>query len=253
MDASDTDGEEITIHFSPSIEWQDKRWRAMKKGLVTLGYKVTATNSPTRLSAAPAILFGTTLWGEIERDTRGDWLLVDRASYGDPDYVQLGWNGRGRNGEFCVPPVSWPPYSQRFKSHTHLLPPVAPEKIRNKAILCGDANAPESWYREVAPSCDAFKPHPAIGHNPTNLPTVDSFDEASFVYVYNSSVAVQLALSGIPVRVYDKACMGYNLDVRWLAWTLWSWDEIERGVPIAHIIEYGFRAKGIQGTEQEAV
>jgi hypothetical protein len=44
-------------------------------------------------------------------------------------------------------------------------------------------------------------------------------------------------LKGIPVDVKDPTSMA-NKTLGWLAWTQWSWDEIEQGEPIRHLF-YG--------------
>jgi len=192
-----------------------------------------------------AILFGTTFWRDIEAD--GDYLLVDRASVGDPAYVQLVWNGHGRRGDHCVP-------EKRRKRGLEVEP--APWRDGERVILCGQTEtySPHyqtlnDWYRR----CDAthFRPHPA-GDNPTGLPTVRSWDKAGLAVTLNSSVGVDAVLSGIPTVTMDEAAMAWDVTshnpseqikpdrrewMEWLAWTQWHWVEIEAGHPIKHLFE----------------
>ena len=84
----------VNIHYNPSIDWHSRRLHQMAQGLATIGLDVVTTTSRVRISEDPAVLFGTSNFQNIEK-APGDWLLVDRAFWGDPDNVRLGWNGRG--------------------------------------------------------------------------------------------------------------------------------------------------------------
>src|SRR5690606_30708483 len=92
----------VAIHFEPRVPWQAKRVNDFSAGLDGLGIEHETTTTRSRV-ADVSILFGTTFWRDIENDD-GEWLLVDRASIGDPDYVQLVWNGHGQRGDHRVPP-----------------------------------------------------------------------------------------------------------------------------------------------------
>lgn len=208
----------INLHYNPAISWQSKRVKQMQAGLETLGFFVRVTNSTVRINSDPCVLFGTSAFKQIEA-VPGDWLLVDRACWGDPDYVRLGWNGRGLNADYMVGDLTRP------------VPKIKKTKKGDKVILCGD-------YGSV-PSADAthFKPHPADPHNPTDLPMVDNFDDCDYAVVGASTVAIELILQGIAVVITDPSNMA-NMPLEWLAHTQWSWDEIERGEPIGHLFQW---------------
>lgn len=185
-----------------------------------------------------SILFGTTFWRAIEGDG-GDWLLVDRASVGDPDYVQLVWNGHGRRGDHRVPP--WADESRWLALGVELWPQVYDYE---KVVLCGQTEpySPnwdriEDWYATVTEATH-FRPHPA-GGNPTGLPEWRQWHSAKF-HVLNSSVGVEAVIRGRHVEIHDEGSMAWGVEDRedwahWLAWTQWHWDEIREGRPIEHL------------------
>jgi len=238
----------IAIHASPAIEWQRKRAPAFREGLRRLGIDCYITDSRARVEDT-AILLGTTLWRQVEDS--GDYLLVDRASVGDPDYVSLVWNEHGRRGDHKVP--SGIDYSRWLSFGVHVKP-WQPQGSR--VVLCGQTEtySPhykdlDAWYSQV--NATHFRKHPA-GVNPTGLPEVSDWDDCKVVVTLNSSVAVDAVLSGIPVVCMDAAAMAWDVashDPRkvirpdrtewlsWLAWTQWSWDEIKSGGAISHLFE----------------
>ena len=234
----------IAIHYEPNIEWHAKRVHQFSTGLNTLGLEHEITSSRQRV-AEHSILFGTTLWRGIEEER--DFLLVDRASIGDPDYVSLVWNNHGRRGDHCVPDQV---DSSRWNAlGVELQPRVAPFE---RTVICGQTEpysphfkSMSEWYDTITPGywrglgATHFRPHPQ-GDNPTFLPTYRGW-EANF-HVLNSSVGVEAAIRGLPLMVHDEGCMAHGIKDRqewanWLAWTQWRWDEIESGLPIKHLFE----------------
>lgn len=236
---------EITIHANPFIEWQKIRANNFCIGLKRLGFEVELTRSQTRISDAPAVLLGTTCWREIER-APGDWLLVDRASYGDPDYVSLVWNGHGQRGDHKVP-ENWD--GSRWAKHKI---PIRPTRMDgSKIVLCGQTEtytplweSVDDWYA-AHPECTHFRPHPA-GQKDPHLPVWKRWDDVAECVTLNSSVAIDAVANGVPhVVVDDEGGMAYfwmNHPSRqhffeWLAWTQWHWDEIRDGEPIRHLFD----------------
>lgn len=227
----------IAIHYEPNVPWQRERVQQFSRGLTALGLNHEITSSRARVSEH-AILFGTTFWRGIEDNE--PWLLVDRASIGDPDYVSLVWNGHGRRGNHCVPDgvdgARWDALG------VELQPQVVPFR---DTVICGQTEpysphfkSMSEWYDTIV-GATHFRPHPA-GDNPTQLPIKRGWD-ANF-HVLNSSIAVEAAIRGLPLMVHDEGCMAHGIRDRqewanWLAWTQWSWDEIESGDPIKHLFE----------------
>lgn len=227
----------IAIHHEPAVEWQERRVQQFSDGLKAIGIDHVVTSSRERVSDV-AILFGTTFWRRVEDDQ--PWLLVDRASIGDPDYVSLVWNGHGRRGDHCVPDsideARWKALGVEIK------PQQAPFR---DTVICGQTepysphwNTMAEWYETVVDATH-FRQHPS-GGNPTALPTKRGWN-ANF-HVLNSSVAVEAALRGCPLKVHDEGCMAHGIQDReawahWLAWTQWNWNEIESGYPIKHLFE----------------
>lgn len=237
---------EVVIHADPSIEWHKIRLPAFVDCLKVLGIKPIHTISRERISEAPAVLFGTTLWKGIE-SVAGDWLLVDRASYGDPEYVTLGWNGHGGRADHCIPEFydtsRWDAFPQPFKPE---------QKGDECAVICGQCetyspawSSVEEWYEQACyDGATHFRPHPS-GSAWNRLPIKKDF-RGSTALVLNSSIGVQCVFDGVPVQAYDEGAMCYGLWDRWgndraawahwLAWTQWRWDEIQSGA-IRHIFD----------------
>jgi hypothetical protein len=227
-------GQLVTIHHTPSIPWHVKRLPDFMEGLRKLDYTPNPTTRRERIDDNPAVLFGTSGFKAVE-DAPGDWLLVDRASYGDPDFVTLGWNGRGSLGMY--PDID--DGGERFRSHDIELEPMREDD--GLVVVCGDADStplPEpsdlDWY---------FRPHPATGYNPTKLPVLKTLDGVAVAIVGASSIAIECLRLGIHCWMTDKDNMAYSAHVwgdrvkffHWLAWTQYTWDEIRNG-DIGHVL-----------------
>ena len=219
----------LTIHADFGIEWHRRRVDDFAHGLMNLGIGVTLTDRRTRINHGPVVLFGTNLWRHIEEQP-GDWLLVDRASFRDPDYVTLGWNGRGRTADYRVPENH---DASRWETlGVDLLPQRGPG---DAVIVCGewDGSHPKVY------GATHFRPHPA-GSNPTDLPTVRDWIDGTY-HVLRSSVAVEARVRGYVTVVYDPTSLAFmpfesrRQWAHWLACTQWSWDEIRQGEPIGHL------------------
>lgn len=213
------------------MAWQVKRLPALVTGLNRLGFTVSVTESRGRVSHDPAVILGTTFFREVE-DSPGDWLLVDRASYGDPEFVQLVWNGHGNRGDHKVPTHT----DARFISHGVTLKAY---QGGSRVVLCGQERAysPDwtlsEWYAYRS-DCSHFRPHPAVPVLPVNMPVAETFKDCGLAVTLNSSVAIQCLIDGIRVEVDDVGGMAYSMKDRetlfpWLAYTQWTWEEIETG------------------------
>jgi len=239
----------ILIHADNKIEWQVPFALKMQEGLKQIGIHSDITRSRTR-SSDIAILCGTTLWRQVEKS--GRYLLVDRASIGDPEYVQLVWDGHGRRGDHCVPEHTgnrWKSVGIRARRW---------KKKGSRIILCGQTetysphyNSLGDWYSKVIPYATHFRGHPA-GLNPIRLPRATDWDDAGLAITLNSSVGVDAVLEGIPTVTMDEQAMAWDITshspdevitpdrrpwIRWLAWTQWHHDEIREGEPIKHLFE----------------
>ena len=228
-------GQLVTIHHNPRIPWHEKRLPYFVEGLKKLDFTPNPTTRRERIDANPAVLFVTSGFKDVE-NTPGDWLLVDRASYGDPEFVTLGWNGRGSLGTY--PDID--DGGERFRSHGVELEPFRTEGTYT--VLCGDAHSvpipppyPDHWY---------FRPHPATGHNPTKLPVLKTWDGVGRAICGNSSVAIECLTKGIALVCDGSSMAGKQSDFdsiedffHWLAWTQYTWGEIRNG-DIGHIFEW---------------
>ena len=212
----------ITIHSNPGIKWHRERAEWFKGGLERLGFTVSMTQSTTRINHHPAVLFGTSGFKAVEAD-RGHWLLVDRACWGDPGYVRLGWDARGIEANYCVPDY--------FADRPRWIPAIKKHNPGKKVILCGDYDDTPV----VTPEITHFKPHPHAPVN-TTLPLVDNFDDCKLAVVGNSTVAFDCIFAGIPVDIRSKASIA-RMPLEFLSWTQWAWSEIADGEAIRHIFK----------------
>lgn len=203
------------------MRWQRFCVEDMRAGLGALGFDVALSQCRQRIDDNPAVLFGTTFWQDIE-SAPGDWLLVDRACWGDPDCVRLGWNGRGADADYMIP----------IDSPSRWIPEVKQHTPGERIILCGDYG-----HVPLHPDATHFKPHPASPAESHGLPLVDSFEDCKYAICGASTVAVELRLLGIPVVITDARNMAH-LPLSQIAWTQWSWDEIAAGQPIGHLFEW---------------
>ena len=237
----------LAIHCEPLIPWQGAFAVRMQRGLKAIGIQASITNNRTRETEF-AIILGTTCWRGVEAS--GRYLLVDRASFGDPHYVQLVWDGHGRRGNHCVPEKRgnrWEKMGQdvfQWATSGH------------RVLLCGQTESYSpyypsinDWYKQV--EATHFRKHPA-GDNPTNLPCMDDWADVARVVTLNSSIGVESVFTGIPTVTMDEGAMAFDVSshnpnvsitpdrrrwLRWLSWTQWSHDEIEQGKPIKHLFE----------------
>jgi len=234
----------VTIHCEPQIPWHWPFARKMMQGLDAIGIPSRIVGCRERQSDV-AILLGTSCWRAIE--ATGAYLLVDRASFRDPEFVSLVWNGHGRRGDHKVPRR---PSVDRWKLHGVELKPW---RTGRRTVLCGqtESYSPRwksmlEWYQSAGNVCTHFRPHPAQPVNPTLLPEWRSFEDVARIVTLNSSVAVDAIINGIPTVVEDEGGMawpGFTTGddripwLRWLAWTQFSHEEIAAGETIRHLFE----------------
>ena len=230
----------VAIHYNPNIDWQGARARDFSSGLKALGIPHDTTESRNKVSDV-SILFGTTYWRGVEEEP--GYLLVDRASVGDPEYVQLVWDGHGKRGDHKAPDNVG---DDRWRA---LNLPYPPDPVNGylDTVICGQTEtyspnwaSLEDWYDSI-PDATHFRPHPK-GNNPTGLPAKRGALGLDKYHVLNSSIAVEAILSGLHVQIHDAGSLAYGIGERaswahWLAYTQWSWQEIAEGEPIRHLFE----------------
>lgn len=237
------------IHCNPGVPWQVWRAGVFRDGLEKVGIKVVVTADRVRHDEGFPILLGTTFWRQIE-DASGEFLLVDRCSFGDTNkFVSLVWNGHGARGDHKVPKNF---DASRWEKHGVELKPW--NISGSRVVLCGqtetysdDWPSIDAWYAGFIFEATHFKRHPA-GCNPTRLPNVESFEDCRRAITLNSSVGVWCVMNGIPTEVWDAGSMAYDMAgagpgtdrlpwCHWLAWTQWSDDEIREGIPWNHLLK----------------
>lgn len=230
------------IYAQPRIGWQREKAGKVADGLKALGVKHRITSDPVRQDGLP-ILLGTTCWRALEK---GPYLLIDRASFRDPEFVSLVRDGHGRRGDHRVPENPDPARWKRIGV------PIEPWGSGPRKILCGQHASwcPTSLAEFYKTPATHFRRHPAAD-NPTGLPETRVWRDAGLAITLNSSVGVESVMAGVPTVTLDEGAMawdvsGHSVDevikpprqewLSWLAWTQWSWDEIAEGKPWAHLL-----------------
>jgi hypothetical protein len=234
----------VTIHAEPRIGWQRERAPLIARGLSALGVNWQIVSDQHRREGL-AILLGTTRWRGLET---GDYLLVDRCSFGDTNRcVSLVRNGHGRRGDHRVPAN---PSPERWAKHGV---PVAPWRTGKRTVLCGqhESYSPtypdlRAWYGLVKPHATHFRQHPQ-----SDNPATGEWSQVGKAITLNSSVGVAAVLAGIPTVTMDEGAMAWDVTshvphetstpdrTEWLhrlAWTQWAWDEIAEGTPWQHLL-----------------
>lgn len=257
-----------TIHFQPGIAWHFPFARAMASGLDRLGIPFALTTEQSRVSDDCAILLGTSCFRAVE--ATGEYLLVDRCSFGDTNkYVSLVFNGHGRRGDHKIPfyhdasrwalhGVELAPWVKNAGTHIESY-----REGRSRLVCAGqmEAYAPklspaidalDFWYDSMNRMCTHFRPHPAAdAETIARGPSLDiwrSWDGVRGLMTFNSSVAIEALIHGIPADVDDEGGMAYGWRAKCryidnarlelmqrLAWTQWHHDEISLGEPIRHL------------------
>ena len=226
----------VLIHAEPAIRWHLPWAQAFIAGLRRMGVEASTTTSRHRESDV-AVLLGTTYWKALE-DDGGQFLLVDRCQYGDPEkWVTLGWNRRGRAAEFHAKTTA-----KRWRQHSVELKPW---QTGRDVVLCGEMPEPPDLL-QVAKACTHYRGHPARPQNDTPLPTKRGWDNVGQAVTWRSSVAVQAVMDGIPTVTLNQRNMAWDVSshavgehwtgdrtkwCHWLAWCQWSFDEIKEGIP----------------------
>jgi hypothetical protein len=232
---------EVTIHAAPQITWQRDRAPLIQRGLKALGIDAEIVSDTHRRDGL-AILLGTTHWRKLET---GDYLLVDRCSFGDTNqWVSLVRNGHGRRGDHRVPENPCP---SRWERHRIT---VAPWQTGKRVVLCGqhEAYSPmdlRTWYGQCKPYATHFRQHPHAD-NPTGLPATREWSQVGLAITLNSSVGVDAVFAGVPTVTMDEGAMAWDVSshvphetlkpyrqpwLHWLSWTQWNWTEISEGNP----------------------
>jgi len=229
---------DVVIHAA-DIGWHRDGARRFSDGLRRLGVKHRITAERQRIGEGLAILLGTTMWKAVEN---GPYLLVDRASFRDPQFVSLVRDGHGRLGDHRVPENPCPSRWERYAV------PLQPWQSGKRVVLCGQHESWSrswslaDWYAAVAPHATHFRKHPR-GEGYV-LPPCDNWKGVGRAITLNSSVAVDAVIAGVPTVTMDAAAMAWDVTAHdprettkpprlpWLhrlAWTQWNWDEISEG------------------------
>jgi hypothetical protein len=263
----------VVLHSEPALRWQKLYQSYLADGLEAAGHTVRITHERHAAVAhgdEVPLLLGCNCFGDVQTQYAGEgrsYLMVNRAFWGDPFSVSIGWNGFNGNAEYCIPENAPRKAVPAYK-------PLRTIDDGHFAVVMGQLHrhtlnyaALSAWYAGAVKEIHAalpgmpvhFRPHPA---NPSSSwaslysdsrPLEEVLADAAFVVTLNSTVAVDALLAGVPTAAYDPgspahpyarlqgpaaAAVGLRMHVHrmdeWLqrlAYAQWTTAEIQAGQP----------------------
>lgn len=226
------------IHCHSGIAWQVHYSVAIENGLRSKGYEVARTGQRCDTGSDIEILLGCNQWRSVQDEMAANkrpYIMVNRAFWGDPDWVAIGWNGVNGYAVFAEPqPITYdsPRWMHRWQNYgpQHLLQTPRDPQETGKAILFGQAalhseeyRSLQHWYtcvvEQVAKRLPGltlhYRPHPAVGDDsglglPLAAGDLDKeLQDCVLAVTLNSTVCVESLLRGIPTVCMDAGSPGH--------------------------------------------
>lgn len=263
----------VVLHSEPALRWQKLYQSYLADGLEAQGHIAKIThdrhNAVAQGDEVP-LLLGCNCFGDVQTKYASEgrnYLMVNRAFWGDPTSVSIGWNGFNGNAEYCIPadaPRKAVPAHRPLRTVDGGHFAVIMGQLHRHTLNYASLNA---WYSSAVKDIAAaypgmpihFRPHPA---NPNagwaslycdNRPLDYVLEDAALVATLNSTVAVDALLAGVPTAAYDPgspahpysrlqgpaaAAVGLRMHAHrmdeWLqdlACAQWTTAEIQAGLP----------------------
>jgi hypothetical protein len=211
----------VVIYSKPDIQWHARYAPAFAEGLRQQGVGsvvVRTTRAPTA-GELPLIL-GPNCFGQVQQhcaDTGRPYLLVNRAFWGDPDAVAIGWNGMNGHADFVSNEDKMLPTALGLK-------PLREPNPRGHALIIGqydlatrEHHSLDLWYanataqvRQAFPNMTvSVRPHPAVYNDP--MPLHYALGSVDLVMTLNSTACVAAAIAGVRVCAQDKGSIGWGV------------------------------------------
>jgi hypothetical protein len=209
----------VHIYAQPTVKWQVRYANALRTAFVKFGYTVevrTRHVAPLSAMGVLNVLLGPNYWQSVQTECRQrgfNYLMVNRAYWGDPDYVCIGWNGFNGHADCITENVDGQRW-ERIKPYEPL--PQRHVDAWGNAVVMGQFHAhsfeydnPDTWVDDALyetrlawPGMHvAARPHP--GKQNTG-PLDAALRDCSLMVTLNSTVAIEGLLRGIPVVAQDS-------------------------------------------------
>jgi hypothetical protein len=256
----------VHIYAQPTVAWQVRYANALRKAFTAFGYGVavrTSARGGISGDALPVVL-GPNYWQAIQADCARlgvNYVMVNRAFWGDPDFVSIGWNGFNGHADFVTDHADGSRW-ERIKPRD--IAPLRPIDPNGRGMVFAQFHAhsttypsADAWAHEALNNVRVYWPHMHVEVRPHPAqarvcPLAQDLRVISLAVTLNSTVAVECLIDGVVTVAVDRGspvygCVPHSViaatsygftdlvtDARRnclhrLAWSQWSIDEIPEG------------------------
>lgn len=263
--------EHIHVYANPTVKWQIRYANALRAGALRFGYRVEVrSRHNARLSVDVLnIVLGPNYWHSVQQECRErslNYLMVNRAFWGDPDYVSIGWNGFNGHADFVTEHADgsrWERTKPRDVAEQRKVDAWGHAWVFGQVSAHTTAWASvQAWQRHAAAELDREWPgmrvehrlHPAHGGNAQRLE--DVVEHCDLAVTLNTTAVVACVIAGVPVVAQDVGNIAWayypeqvaranwqpsdaerQLFLHRLAWSQWALAEIPEGQWLAHLTQ----------------
>jgi hypothetical protein len=211
----------VVLYAKPDIDWHRRYAPAFVAGLSHCGVRVTCASKPQRhLGSAIPLILGPNCFGAVQQDcyeSKRPYVLVNRAFWGDPDAVAIGWNGMNGHADFVANTDLMLPTTLGLK-------PLREPKRDGLCLIMGQYDLAtyeypslDAWYERAKADVRAafprmrvvVRPHPAVSNNP--MPLQHCLENVDLVMTLNSTACVATAIAGIRTVAQDRGSCGWGV------------------------------------------
>ena len=195
----------VVIHRKQGIPWQRRYARMFEEGFAKYGIEVQQTARAERLDCDFAILSGPNYWRDVA-SSGVKHFFINRAFFGDKDrWVALSWDGYNGLGRFCVKDID----SKRWDRHRLTVKPWQAGQPNGNVLVCGQYDGPNNaldgeykhWLAQsMKLPLASFRKWPAGTRS-----LADDCLYANYAVTFNSTVAPQVLMEGVPVCAMDRS------------------------------------------------
>jgi len=207
----------VNVYANPAIAWQLRVANELRKGLEANKLRVQVRSKcPPQLSTLEHhIVLGPNLWVRVQQQCkeRGiNYLMVNRAFWGDPHNVAIGWNGMNGHADFLNEQMNAERYWSTCLVHPRPLKPIDPD---GHALILGQYNlhthaypSLDAWQQAAEREVNAVyprmrvkvRPHPAVS---AGGPLWGALAGVTLAVTLNSTAVVECLLAGVQCVAQD--------------------------------------------------
>lgn len=208
------------IHCNPAIHWQVKYSKALQLGLLAEGIKSNISNKKTQRGDLTIVL-GPHWCAEYHPDC----LYIDRAFWGDPEAVSIHWRVSGEKV-----------YHWQAKDGRPY-PKLKPMKKGGRCLVLCDYGKQYDYQGTI-------RKHPT---EQPSVPLIEALEKHDIAIGGRSTALVDAAIYGLKVITLEKNTPVDPISdqdepdreswLKALSWHNWTYHEIKKGEPWAHILK----------------